>query len=86
MRTASVMKELKKIVTTISNIVCAYVSMMHGVEYNENDLNGINKVERRCNEIGVKFVLNEIVHDIGKSVFDTESKQRVRSIQLKVKL
>ena len=33
-----------------------------------------------CDEIGVKFDMNEIdmVHYIGKPVFDTDSKQKVR--------
>ena len=38
----------------------------------------INKVERCCDEIGVKFDMNEIdrVHYIGNPVFDTGSKQK----------
>ena len=47
---------------------------IHGVEYNENDdTNVIDKVERCCHEIGVKFHLNEIVrvYYIVKSIFET---------------
>ena len=54
---------------------------IHGVQYNENDyISVINKVEQCCAEIGVKFDMNEIdrVHYIGKPVFDTDSKQKVR--------
>ena len=60
---------------------------IHGVEFNENDINVINKVERCCDEISVKFDSNEIdrVHYIGKPVFDTDSKQKVRSIIVKFK-
>ena len=50
---------------------------IYGVQYNENDdISVINKVERCCDEIGVKFDMNEIdrVHYIGKPVFDTDSK------------
>ena len=58
---------------------------IHGVEYNENDINVIKKFERCCDEISVKFDSNEIdsVHYIGKPVFDTDSKQKVRSIIVK---
>ena len=51
----------------------------NGVQYNENDdINVIYKVEQFCNEIGVKFDMNEIdrVHHIGKPVFDTDSKRK----------
>ena len=44
---------------------------------NENDgISVTNKVERCCDEIAVKFDMNEIdrVHYIGKPVFDTDSK------------
>ena len=61
---------------------------IHGVQYNENDdINAINKVKRCCDEIGVKFDMSEIdrVHYIGKRVFDTDSKQKVRSIIVKFK-
>ena len=61
---------------------------IHGVQYNENDdINVMNKVERCCDEIGVKFDTNEIdrVHYIGKPVSDTDSKQKVRSIIVKLK-
>ena len=50
---------------------------IYGVQYNENDdISVINKVERCCDEIGVRFDMNEIdrVHYIGKPVFDTDSK------------
>ena len=42
----------------------------------------LNKVEQCCDETSIKFDMNEIdrVHYIGKPVFDTDSKQRVRSI------
>ena len=56
---------------------------IHGVQYNENDgISVINKVEQCCDKIGVKFDINETerVHYIGKPVFDTDSKQKVRSI------
>ena len=59
---------------------------IHGVQYNENDdISVINKVEQCCDEIGVKFDMSEIdrVHYIGKPVFDTDSKQKVRSIIVK---
>ena len=61
---------------------------IHGVQYNENDdISVINKVEQCCDEIGVKFEINEIdrVHYIGKPVFDTDSKRKVRSIIVKFK-
>ena len=60
---------------------------IHGVEYNENDINVIKKFERCCDEISVKFDSNEIdrVHYIGKPVFDTDSKQKVRSIIAKLR-
>ena len=61
---------------------------IHGVQYNENDdISVINKVEQCCDEIGVKFDMNEIdrVHYIGKPVFDTVSKQKVRSMIVKFK-
>ena len=47
----------------------------------------MNKVEKCCGEIGVKFDQNEIdrVHYVSKSVFDTDAKQRVRSIIVKFK-
>ena len=54
---------------------------IHGVDNNENDdINFTNKVERCCDEIGIKFELNEIdrVHYVGKPAFDTDSKQKVR--------
>ena len=39
--------------------------LIHAVEYNENDdINIKNKVERRCDEIGVKFDSIEIVRSI----------------------
>ena len=60
----------------------------NGVQYNENDdINVIYKVEQFCNEIGVKFDMNEIdrVHHIGKPVFDTDSKQKDRSVIVKFK-
>ena len=56
---------------------------VHGIQYNENDdINVINKVDRCCDEIGVKFDTNEIdrVHFNGEPVFDADSKQNVRSI------
>ena len=35
---------------------------IHGVQYNENDdINVMNKVERCCDEIGVKFDTNEMI-------------------------
>ena len=61
---------------------------IHGVQYNENDdISVINKVEQCCDEIGVKFDMNEIdrVHYIGKPVFDTDSKQKVMTIIVKFK-
>ena len=61
---------------------------IHGLEYNENDdVHVMNKVERCCHEISVKFALNEIdrVHYISTSIFDTGSKQKVRSIIVKYK-
>ena len=61
---------------------------IHGVQYNENDdISVTNKVEQCCDEIGVKFDMNEIdrVHYIGKPVLDTDSKQKVRSIIVKFK-
>ena len=47
----------------------------------------MNKVEKCCGEIGVKFDQNEIDrgHHVSKSVFDTDAKQRVRSIIVKFK-
>ena len=66
----------------MSNIIVvrAYVSMVLHI-------NVISKVERFCDEIGVKFDSNEIdrVHYIGNPVFDTDSKQKVRSIIVKFK-
>ena len=59
-----------------------------GVQYNENDdISVINKVQQCCDEISVKLDMNEIdrVHYIGKTVFDTASKQKVRSIIVKFK-
>ena len=56
---------------------------VHGIQYNENDdINIINKVDRCCDEIGVKFDTNEIdrVHFNGEHVFDADSKEKVRSI------
>ena len=56
---------------------------IHAVHCNENDdISFINIVEMCCDEIGVKFDMNEIdmVHYIGKPVFDTDLKQKVRSI------
>ena len=64
----------------MGNIVVVRVCI-HGVQYNENDdISVINKVEQCCDEIGVKFDMNEIdrVYQIGKSVCDTDSKQNVR--------
>ena len=61
---------------------------IHGVQYNENDdISVINKVEQCCDEIGVKFDMNEIdrVHYIGKPVFDAIPKQKVRSMIVKFK-
>ena len=61
---------------------------IHGVQYNENDdISVINKVEQCCDEIGVKFDMNEIdrVHYIGKPVFDTDAKQKVMKIIVKFK-
>ena len=61
---------------------------IHGLEYNENDdVHVMNKVERCCDEISVKFALNEIdrMHYITTSIFDTDSKQKVRSIIVKYK-
>ena len=61
---------------------------IHGVQYNENDdISVINKVKQCCDEIGIKFDMNEIdrVHYIAKPVFDSDSKQRVRSIIVKFK-
>ena len=61
---------------------------IHGVQYNENDYtNVINKVERCCDEIGVKFDSNEIgrFHYIGNPVFETDSKQKVGSIMVNIK-
>ena len=61
---------------------------IHGVQYNENDdISVINKVEQCCDEIGVKFDMNEIdrVHYIGKPISDSDSKQRVWSIIEKFK-
>ena len=58
------------------------------MKHNENDdISVINKVEQCCDEIGVKFDMNEIdrVHYIGKPAFDTDSKQKVRSIIVKFK-
>lgn len=48
----------------------------------------MNKVEKFCGEIGVKFDQNEIdrVHHVSKSVFDIDAKQWVRSIIVKFKL
>ena len=54
---------------------------IHGVQYDENvDISVINKVERCYDEITVKPDMNEIysVNYIGKSIFDTDSKQKVR--------
>ena len=54
---------------------------IHGVEYDENDdITVINKLKRCCDEIGVKFDMNEIdrVHYIGKPLFDSDSMQKVR--------
>ena len=54
---------------------------IHGVQYDENvDISVINKVERCCDEIAVKPDMNEIysVNYIGKPIFDTDSKQKVR--------
>ena len=61
---------------------------IHGVQYNGNDdISVINKVERCCDEIGVKFDMNEIdkAHFVGNPVFGTDSKQKVRSIIVKFK-
>ena len=72
----------------MSNIVVArvYVSMVFNIMKNDGT-NFINKVERCCDQIGIKFDSNEIdrVHYIGKPVFDTHSKQKVRSIIVKFK-
>ena len=59
---------------------------IHGVQYNENDISVINKVEQCCDEIGVKFDMNEIdrIHYIGKPVFGTDSKQEVLQKVLQV--
>ena len=60
---------------------------IHGVQYNENDdISVTNKVEQCCDEIGVKFDMNEIdrVHYISKPVFDTDSKQKVLQKVLQV--
>ena len=54
---------------------------IHGVQYDENvDISVINKVERCCDEIAVKPDMNEMysVNYIGKPIFDTDSKQKVR--------
>ena len=54
---------------------------IHGVQYDENvDISVVNKVERCCDEIAVKPDMNEIysVNYIGKPIFDTDSKQKVR--------
>ena len=62
--------------------------LIHAVQYNENDnISVINKVEQCCDEISVKFDMNEIgrVHYIGKPVLDTDSKRKVRSIIVKFK-
>ena len=61
---------------------------IHGVQYNEIDYtNVINKVERCCDEIVVKFDSNEIdrFHYIGNPVFETDSKQKVGSIMVNFK-
>ena len=54
---------------------------------NENDISVINRVEQCCDEIGVKFDMNEIdrVHYIGKPIFETDSKRKIRSIIVKFK-
>lgn len=48
----------------------------------------MNNDERCCEETDIKFDLDEIekVHYIGNFVFDTDSKQKVRSIIEKVKI
>ena len=54
---------------------------IHGVQYDENvDISVINKAERCCDEIAVKPDMNEMysVNYIGKPIFDTDSKQKVR--------
>ena len=50
-------------------------------------MNVVNKVEKDCDEIGIKFDLNkrDRVHCIGKPDFDTDTKQKVRSIIVKFK-
>ena len=61
---------------------------IHVVQYNGNDdISVINKVEHCCDEIGVKFDMNEIywVYYIGKPVFDTDAKRKVRPIIVKLK-
>ena len=61
---------------------------IHGVQYDENvDISVTNKVERCCDEIAVKPDMNEIysVNYIGKPIFDTDSKQKVRWIIVKFK-
>ena len=61
---------------------------IHGLQHNENDdINIINKFKRCCDKIGVKFDTNNIgrVHYIGKPVFDTDSKLKVRSVIVKFK-
>ena len=60
---------------------------IHGVQCNEkDDISVITKFELCCNEIGVKFDMEiDRVHYIGKPVFGTYSKQKVRSIIVKLK-
>ena len=61
---------------------------IHSVEYNENnDVNFMNKVERHCDEVCVKFDLNDIdsLHYVGKPIFITDSEKKVRSIIIKFK-
>ena len=61
---------------------------VQGVQYNENDnISVINKVEQCCDEIGIKFDMNEIdrEHYIGKPIFETDLKQKVRLIIVKCK-
>ena len=79
-----------KIIKCDDNEQCSRRSCIHfhGVEYNESDdVNVISKVERCCDEIGVKFASNEIdrMQYIGKLAFDTDSKQKFRSVIVKFK-
>ena len=71
----------------IEQCSCRLCMLIYGVEYNENDdvMNIMNKVEKCCDEIDVAFDPNQKdrMYHIGKPVFDSVTKHKVRSIKFK---